>query len=40
MLPVNKQDSDYRWGVFGTVLFAYLLIVSQRRAPSYYRHTS
>lgn len=30
---MNKQESSYRWVVFGTVLFAYFLIVSQRTAP-------
>ncbi|RFU70307.1 MFS transporter [Peribacillus saganii] len=30
---MNKQESGYRWGVFGTVLFVYFLIVSQRTAP-------
>ncbi|UOK59165.1 MFS transporter [Bacillus sp. OVS6] len=30
---MNKQESGYRWVVFGTVLFAYFLIVSQRTAP-------
>lgn len=30
---MEKQNSSYRWVVFATVLFAYLLIVSQRTAP-------
>jgi sugar phosphate permease len=30
---VEKQTSYYRWIVFGTVLFSYFLIVSQRTAP-------
>ncbi|MEH7247510.1 MFS transporter [Neobacillus niacini] len=30
---MKKQESGYRWVVFGTVLFAYFLIVSQRTAP-------
>lgn len=30
---MNKKESGYRWVVFGTVLFAYFLIVSQRTAP-------
>jgi sugar phosphate permease len=30
---MKKQESSYRWVVFGTVLFAYFLIVSQRTAP-------
>lgn len=30
---LKKQNTKYRWVVFGTVLFAYLLIVSQRTAP-------
>ncbi|WML41300.1 MFS transporter [Neobacillus sp. OS1-2] len=30
---MEKQNSKYRWVVFGTVLFAYFLIVSQRTAP-------
>ncbi|MED4224921.1 MFS transporter [Neobacillus cucumis] len=30
---MEKQESKYRWVVFGTVLFVYLLIVSQRTAP-------
>jgi len=30
---LDKQNSRYRWVVFTTVLFAYLLIVSQRTAP-------
>ncbi|MFY0759627.1 MFS transporter [Metabacillus dongyingensis] len=30
---MNKRESGYRWVVFGTVLFAYFLIVSQRTAP-------
>ncbi|MFS0637398.1 MFS transporter [Mesobacillus foraminis] len=30
---MNKQESSYRWVVFGTVIFAYFLIVSQRTAP-------
>lgn len=30
---MNKQESSYRWVVFGTVLFSYFLIVSQRTAP-------
>lgn len=30
---MNKQESGYRWVVFGTVLFAYFLMVSQRTAP-------
>ncbi|WP_409300699.1 MFS transporter [Peribacillus sp. SCS-155] len=30
---MNKQESRYRWVVFGTVLLAYFLIVSQRTAP-------
>jgi MFS family permease len=30
---MNKKESSYRWVVFGTVLFAYLVIVSQRTAP-------
>lgn len=29
----QKQNSKYRWVVFGSVLFAYFLIVSQRTAP-------
>lgn len=30
---MEKQNSKYRWAVFGTVLFTYFLIVSQRTAP-------
>jgi sugar phosphate permease len=30
---MNKQESGYRWVVFGSVLFSYFLIVSQRTAP-------
>lgn len=30
---MKKQESSYRWVVFGSVLFAYFLIVSQRTAP-------
>ena len=30
---MNKQESSYRWVVFGTALLAYYLIVSQRTAP-------
>ncbi|MCM3177498.1 MFS transporter [Cytobacillus horneckiae] len=30
---MNKQNSKYRWVVFGSVLAAYLFIVSQRTAP-------
>ncbi|EIT85636.1 Major facilitator superfamily MFS_1 [Fictibacillus macauensis ZFHKF-1] len=30
---MNKQTSRYRWIVFGVVLFAYFVIVSQRTAP-------
>jgi MFS family permease len=30
---MKKQESGYRWVVFGTALFAYFLIVSQRTAP-------
>ncbi|WP_273127947.1 MFS transporter [Bacillus weihaiensis] len=30
---MEKQRSPYRWVVFGTVLFTYFLIVSQRTAP-------
>jgi MFS family permease len=30
---MNKQESGYRWLVFGTALLAYYLIVSQRTAP-------
>ncbi|EKN70172.1 major facilitator superfamily protein [Neobacillus bataviensis LMG 21833] len=30
---MEKQNSRYRWVVFGAVLFAYFLIVSQRTAP-------
>ncbi len=30
---MNKQEGSYRWVVFGTVLFAYFLIVGQRTAP-------
>ncbi|MGG3470522.1 MFS transporter [Neobacillus pocheonensis] len=30
---MEKQNSRYRWVVFGTVLFTYFLIVSQRTAP-------
>lgn len=30
---MQKQKSKYRWVVFGSVLFAYFLIVSQRTAP-------
>lgn len=30
---LKKQESKYRWVVFGSVLFVYLLIVSQRTAP-------
>ncbi len=30
---MEKQTSKYRWVVFATVLFSYLLIVSQRTAP-------
>ncbi|MDR7071613.1 MFS transporter [Fictibacillus barbaricus] len=30
---MKKQESSYRWVVFGTVLLAYFLIVSQRTAP-------
>jgi sugar phosphate permease len=32
-LKLEKQNSKYRWVVFATVLFTYLLIVSQRTAP-------
>lgn len=30
---LDKQNSKYRWIVFGTVLFSYFLIVTQRTAP-------
>ncbi|GER66829.1 hypothetical protein BpJC7_13850 [Weizmannia acidilactici] len=30
---MKKQESGYRWGVFGTVLLAYFFIISQRTAP-------
>jgi MFS family permease len=30
---MNRQESNYRWVVFGTVLLAYFLIISQRTAP-------
>lgn len=30
---MEKHNSKYRWLVFGAVLFAYFLIVSQRTAP-------
>ena len=30
---MNKQESSYRWVVFGTALLAYFLIVTQRTAP-------
>ena len=30
---MDKQNSKYRWGVFVTVLFTYLLMASQRTAP-------
>jgi MFS family permease len=30
---LEKQSSKYRWVVFGSVLFTYFLIVSQRTAP-------
>ncbi|MGJ7912513.1 MFS transporter [Neobacillus sp. LXY-1] len=30
---MEKQESKFRWVVFGTVLFAYFLIISQRTAP-------
>ncbi|MCQ6282508.1 nitrate/nitrite transporter [Bacillus sp. EB600] len=30
---MEKKNSSYRWIVFGAVLFAYFLIVSQRTAP-------
>lgn len=30
---MEKQNSKYRWVVFGTVLFSYFIIVSQRTAP-------
>jgi MFS family permease len=30
---MNKQESGYRWLVFGTALLAYYLIVSKRTAP-------
>jgi MFS family permease len=30
---MKKQESGYRWVVFGTALLAYFLIVSQRTAP-------
>ncbi|HLO13009.1 MAG TPA: MFS transporter [Pseudoneobacillus sp.] len=30
---MDKQNSKYRWVVFTTVLFTYLIIVSQRTAP-------
>ncbi|MBZ5749536.1 MULTISPECIES: MFS transporter [Metabacillus] len=30
---MDKQNSKYRWIVFATVLFTYLIIVSQRTAP-------
>lgn len=30
---MNKQESSYRWVVFGSALFAYFLIVTQRTAP-------
>ncbi|HSU78885.1 MAG TPA: MFS transporter [Candidatus Angelobacter sp.] len=30
---MEKKTSGYRWAVFATVLFTYLLIVSQRTAP-------
>jgi sugar phosphate permease len=30
---VDKQNSKYRWLVFSSVLFTYLIIVSQRTAP-------
>lgn len=30
---MNKQQSKYRWVVFGVLLLAYLFMVSQRTAP-------
>nr|WP_106782693.1 MFS transporter [Lysinibacillus timonensis] len=30
---MNKQESSYRWVVFGVVLLSYIIIVSQRTAP-------
>lgn len=30
---MDRQNSSYRWIVYGTALFAYFLIVSQRTAP-------
>ncbi|WP_044022422.1 MFS transporter [Bacillus sp. SG-1] len=30
---MNKQDSKFRWVIFATVLFTYLLMSSQRTAP-------
>ncbi|HWL22493.1 MAG TPA: MFS transporter [Ureibacillus sp.] len=30
---MNKQESSYRWVVYGTALFAYFLIVTLRTAP-------
>ena len=30
---MEKQTSKYRWVVFVSILFTYLLIVSQRTAP-------
>jgi sugar phosphate permease len=30
---MNRQESSYRWVVFGTVLLAYFFIISQRTAP-------
>lgn len=33
MNTMNKQESGYRWFVFGFVLFTYFVIVSQRTAP-------
>lgn len=30
---MEKQNSKYRWVIFGSVLFSYFIIVSQRTAP-------
>lgn len=30
---MERQNSKYRWAIFGSALFAYFLIVSQRTAP-------
>lgn len=33
MAELEKQNSKYRWVIFGSVLFSYFIIVSQRTAP-------